>query len=177
MSSFIRLIKRLLGFPTPDPEFPEEYITMRESRDCAVAAVATAVNCSYDEARRALWHWDLPFFLESPILSNPWNVMRALRNLGAEPRRVDSLDGCVAGQTILLVHDPRNWFYGFIGQHWVVWFGQMPDGRHMVHWGQKQTFRVVSDADLQAMLNSSWPHYIIKLEGRARGRLQVPPGS
>lgn len=61
MKTLWRLIKRLLGFPMPpnDEQKAERLITMREKRDCAVAAVATACGVSYEAAHRALKHWEV----------------------------------------------------------------------------------------------------------------------
>ena len=164
--SFIRAIKKLLGFPLPprEEQVNEKLITMREERDCAVAAVATACAVSYEAAHKAIWHWNLPFFLESPLLSNPLNVVRAVRKLGFnadDKARISALlkGELPAGKTICLMHDHDS---PFLAQHWVVYMGR--DGeRYLFHWGQYQTLRVLPQDELVNMLTAGWPNCIIEV--------------
>lgn len=166
MNTLWNLLKRLLGFPQPGDD-NETYVTMREFRDCAVAALATAAGVSYDEARRALWHWDLPFFLESPLLSNPWWLASAIASLGKSPVFADNLSDLSTkdiGKTILLMHDPRGGLWGFLNQHWIVWFGRTPSGDHLVSWGAKNHLSLKTNDELETMVNAGWPKRIIRLE-------------
>ena len=169
-----KLIKRLLGFP-PAPtaeQVNEVLITMREDRDCAVAAVATAcgtamgVRCSYELASRALWHWNLPWFFESPLLSNPLNLQRGIEKLGCKVRSVkisELLRGELKpGAVICLMHDPSGDIAGTIGQHWVVWFGKDVTG-HLFHWDKSQKLRTYSEADTVDMLTSGWPNALYEI--------------
>lgn len=174
LKNLLKLIKRLLGFP-PAPtaeQVNEVLITMREERDCHVAAVATAcgtamgVRCSYEAAAKALWHWDLPFFLESPLLSNPLNLCRGIEKLGCKVRSVkisELLRGELKpGAVICLMHDPSGDIAGTIGQHWVVWFGKDATG-HLFHWGKSQKLRTYSEADTVDMLTSGWPNALYEI--------------
>jgi hypothetical protein len=169
-----KLIKRVLGFPpAPTPEqLNEVLITMREDRDCAVAAVATAcgtamgVRCSYELASRALWHWNLPWFFESPLLSNPPMMQRGMNRLGCKVRSVkisELLRGELKpGAVICLMHDPSGDIAGTIGAHWVVWFGKDATG-HLFHWGKSQKLRTYSEQDTVDMLTSGWPNALYEV--------------
>ncbi len=172
------LIKRVLGFPPAPSEEQktERLITMRESRDCHVAAVATAcgvamgVRCSYELANKALWHWNLPWILESPLLSNPLNLQRGIKKLGCEVRSVkisELLRGELKpGAVICLMHDPSGDIAGTISQHWVVWFGKDATG-HLFHWGKSQKLRTYSEQDTVDMLTSGWPNAVYSIEAQS----------
>lgn len=139
---------------------------MREDRDCAVAAVATACGVSYEKAHKALWHWNLPFFLESPLLSNPLNVQRGIAALGYKVRnvKVSELLRCEpkVGAVICLMHDPSSAIAGTINQHWVVWFGKDDTG-YLFHWGQSQALRKHNEQDTVNMLITGWPNAIYEV--------------
>lgn len=169
-----KLIKRVLGFP-PAPtaeQVNEVLITMREERDCHVPAVAVACGAAlgrrvtYEEASKALWHWNLPLFLESPLLSNPLNLQRGIEKLGCKVRSVkisELLRGELKpGAVICLMHDPSGDIAGTIGQHWVVWFGKDATG-HLFHWGKSQKLRTYSEADTIDMLTSGWPNALYEI--------------
>lgn len=173
--NLLKLIKRALGFPpAPTPEQVNEVlITMREERDCHVAAVATAcgvamgVRCSYELANKALWHWNLPWILESPLLSNPLNLQRGIKKLGCKVRSAkisELLRGELKpGAVICLMHDPSGDIAGTIGQHWVVWFGLDEHRQHLFHWGKSQKLRTYSEADTVDMLTSGWPNALYEV--------------
>jgi len=169
-----KLIKRVLGFP-PAPsaeQVNEVLITMREARDCHNAAGATAAGValgrrvSYEEASRAFNHWNLPWFTESPLLSNPLMMQRGMDRLGCKVRNVkisELLRGELKpGAVICLMHDPSGDIAGTIGQHWVVWFGKDAAG-HLFHWGKKQQLRTYSEADTVDMLTSGWPNALYEI--------------
>ncbi len=169
-----KLIKRFIGFP-PEPteeQKTERLITMREARDCHVPAVAVACGTaigrrvSYEEASKALWHWNLPWFFESPLLSNPVNLQRGIEKLGCKVRNViisELLRGELKpGAVICLMHDPSGDIAGTIGQHWVVWFGKDAAG-HLFHWGMKQALKTYSEKDTIDMLTSGWPNCIVEV--------------
>ena len=169
-----KLIKRALGFPpAPTPEqLNEVLITMREERDCHNAAGATAAGValgrrvSYEEASRAFNHWNLPWFFESPLLSNPLMMIRGMKRLGCKVRNVkisELLRGELKpGAVICLMHDPSGDIAGTIGQHWVVWMGKDIAG-HLFHWGKSQKLRTYSEADTIDMLTSGWPNALYEI--------------
>ena len=169
-----KLIKRVLGFPpAPTPEQVNEVlITMREANDCHNAAGATAAGValgrrvSYEEASRAFNHWNLPWFTESPLLSNPLMMQRGMKRLGCKVRNVkisELLRGELKpGAVICLMHDPSGDIAGTIGQHWVVWFGKDTTG-HLFHWGKKQQLRTYSEADTVDMLTSGFPNALYEV--------------
>jgi hypothetical protein len=169
-----KLIKRVLGFPpAPTPEQVNEVlITMREERDCHNAAGATAAGValgrrvSYEEAAKAFNHWNLPWFFESPLLSNPLMLQRGMKRLGCKVRSVkisELLRGELKpGAVICLMHDPSGDIAGTIGQHWVVWFGKDATG-HLFHWGKSQKLRTYSEADTVDMLTSGWPNALYEI--------------
>lgn len=175
MKTLWRLIKRLLGFPMPpnDEQKTEKLITMREKRGCAVAAVATACDVSYEAAHRALKHWDLPFFLESPLLSNPLNILRAVLSLGFEPDDKAKISELLRGElppgkAICLVHNPDGAVKGTLQQHWVVYMGRDVhlDGGYLFHWGASQTLKVLRQQEIIDMLTAGWPNCIILVKPR-----------
>jgi len=169
-----KLIKRVLGFPpAPNAEQVNEVlITMREDRDCHNSAGATAAGValgrrvSYEEAAKAFNHWNLPWFTESPLLSNPLMMQRGMKRLGCKVRSVkisELLRGELKpGAVICLMHDPSGDIAGTIGQHWVVWFGKDTAG-HLFHWGKKQQLRTYSEADTVDMLTSGWPNALYEI--------------
>lgn len=167
MKTLWRMFLELIGYPTPPrPEqIGEQFVTMRQARDCHNAAVATACQVCYEQAHKALWHFNLPWFLESPIISNPLNVKRGIAALGFTPREIllsSVLAGSAApGRIIVLVHDPRNPIFA---QHWVVWFGRSADGNHRLHWGQNQEFVLKTDAELIELVTAGWPNCIIEVQ-------------
>lgn len=167
MKTLWNLIKNFLGFPMGEP-LDEAMVTMREPRDCHVAAVATACNTTYEIASRALWHWNLPFFLESPIISNPWNVERAIRSLGFSIEYNATIEQMVnnrlpTGKVVLLVHNPDSWWKSLLMQHWIVWYGKTEEG-HRLHWGAKSDrFVYKTDDELRALVEGSWPTRVLVL--------------
>ncbi len=166
MKTLWRLIKRLLGFPMPpnDEQKTEKLITMREKRDCAVAAVATACGVSYEAAHRALNHWDLPFFLESPLLSNPLNVKRGIKALGFNPVEIGLsplLNGtAMPGKVGVLVHDPKNPIFA---QHWAVWMGKDSNDTHYLHWGLTQDLERKTKQELIDLVTLGTPNCVFEV--------------
>jgi hypothetical protein len=165
MKTLIRWLRGLLGYPMPpEPhQIGERFVTMREKRDCLVAAIATLLEVSYEAAHRLVWHFNLPGFLESPLLSNPLNAERALRKANANPRQIGltNLLNATArpGKTLVLVHDPDNPLFA---QHWVVWFG-IKNGMHQLAWGNSQTFTEKSSPELVSLVTAGWPNCIIEV--------------
>jgi hypothetical protein len=171
MKTLIRWLKLLLGYPMPPrPEqIGERLVTMREERDCLVAAIATLLEVSYEVAHRLVWHFNLPGFLESPLLSNPLNAERALKKANANPRQIgltNLLNGTARpGKVLVLVHDPENPLFA---QHWVVWFGTTPNATcdeilHMLHWGQNQDFVYKTQQEMIDLVTAGWPNCIIEV--------------
>jgi len=162
-----RMFLELIGYPTPPrPEqIGEALVTMREERDCHVAAIATACKVTYEQAHKACKHRNLPFFLESPIFSNPLNVKRGIKALGFEPVEIGLsplLNGTATpGKVGVLVHDPKNPIFA---QHWVCWFGRDVNGRHRLHWGQSQEFVIKTDAELIDLVISGWPNCVFEVK-------------
>lgn len=171
MNTFWKLIKRVLvaiynrimglfgACPLPnDEQLNEELITMRDAggRDCAVPCVGNSTGNTYEAAHAALHHADLPFFLESPLFSNPWNLYRALIVLGFWKMNVTLqmlLNGkCEAGRTIVLVKK------SFTQQHWVVWAGIDGFGNHLLFWGDSEKPVSKTPAQLSELFLTSSPN-------------------
>jgi len=171
-----KLIKRVLGFP-PAPSAEQEteiLITMRQKNDCHNAAGATAAGAalgrrvSYEEASKAFKHWDLPFWLESPIMSNPLNMVAGLKRLGCQVNDKIKISELLRGELppgkiICLMHNPAGQIAGTLGQHWVVWFGKDEGGKHLFHWGLKQALRTYGEQEVVGMLTAGWPNCIIQV--------------
>jgi hypothetical protein len=132
---------------------------MREKRDCHNAAIATACGVSYEQASKATRHIDLPGPLESPVFSNPWNLYRALLNLGYWKRNVTLTDLLTGNftpmKTIVLVHDPDDPLFS---QHWTVHAGISQAGNHLLLWGDNIVPRIVSPAKLKIYFKRGWPN-------------------
>ena len=165
VKTLIRWLKSLLGYPMPpQPEqVGETLVTMREERDCLVAAIATLLGISYEAAHKAIGHRNLPSFLESPLLSNPMVAVNSLTRLDAHPMRIGLtavLNATAApGKVLVLLHDPDS---PFLSQHWVVWFGRSVDGTHRLAWGNSQEFIFKSDAEMIDLVTKGWPNCIIE---------------
>ena len=171
VKTLLNWLKSLLGYPMPPrPEqVGERFVTMREERDCLVAAIATLLGVSYEVAHRLVWHFNLPWFLESPLLSNPLNAERALKKANANPRQIgltNLLNGTAhPGKVLVLVHDPDNPLFA---QHWVVWFGTTPNATcdeilHMLHWGQNQDFVYKTQQEMIDLVTAGWPNCMIEV--------------
>jgi hypothetical protein len=132
---------------------------MRENRDCHNAAIATACGVSYEQASKATRHIDLPGPLESPVFSNPWNLYRALVNLGFWKRNIN-LTALLKGdfepmRTIVLVHDPDNPLFQ---QHWTVHAGISMAGNHLLLWGDREVPRIKSPEDMKTLFKRGFPN-------------------
>lgn len=159
----IERIKLLLGYPPkPQPhQVNEKFTTMRLDRDCLPVAISNATGKTYEECYLAVGHKDLPFWLESPLLSNPFNAVRALRKLGFNPDdtiTVNSLRSHPewAGKVMILTHNPKSVIASFWQQHWVVWDGEV-NGLHRIIWGTSQNYKYYSHEALTALFESGWP--------------------
>ena len=165
MKTIWKMLLELLGYPTPPkPEqIGEKLVTMRQTRDCHNAAVATACGVTYEQAHKALWHFNLPLFFESPLLSNPLNVKRGVEALGFKAAEIglQALLNSTAkpGRVIVLVHDPRNPLFA---QHWVVWLGYN-DGQHELSWGDSQTPKRKGSAELIDLVTGGWPNCVFEV--------------
>lgn len=165
VKTLIRWLKGLLGYPMPPrPEqVGEVLVTMREKRDCLVAAIATLLGITYEAAHRLVWHFNLPGFLESPLLSNPLNAERALKKANANPRQIgltNLLNGTAhPGKVLVLVHDPKNPIFA---QHWLVWFG-IKNGQHQLAWGNSQTLVEKTSPELVELVTAGWPNCLIEV--------------
>jgi hypothetical protein len=171
MKTIWRMFLELIGFPTPPrPEqIGERLVTMRQPRDCHNPMVATLCGVSYEQAHKALWHFNLPFFLESPLLSNPLNVKRGIRKLGFEPVEIGLsplLDGeAKPGKVGVLVHDPANPIFA---QHWVVWMGMQASAAgdelfHVLHWGQTQQLVYKTQRELIDLVTLGTPNCVFEV--------------
>ena len=164
----------LFGWPMPpsDEQIGEKLVTMRESRDCHVPVIANTCGKTYEQAHKASWHFNLPWFLESPIFSNPWNVCRAIRSLGFDAD--DSITWAQiksrklpVGKLIILVHEPSNDVKGTLMQHWVTLEKYRADGSFGLHWGKKQELVYKSESDLLALFKSGIPACAILVKDKA----------
>ena len=165
VKTLLNWLKGLLGYPTPPrPEqVGEALVTMREERDCLVAAIATLLSISYEAAHKAIGHRNLPSFLESPLLSNPMVAVNSLKRLDAHPMRIGLTAVLNAtatpGKVLVLIHDPES---PLLSQHWVVWFGRSVDSTHRLAWGNSQEFILKSDAEMIDLVTKGWPNCIIE---------------
>lgn len=188
MKHFLKLIKRvfvaiysrimgLLGVcPLPsEAQKDEKLITMRcaGGRDCHVPVIANTCGVTYEQAHKASWHFNLPWLLESPLISNPWNVCRAIRSLGFHAD--DSITWAQiksrklpVGKLIILVHEPSNDVKGTLMQHWVTLEEYREDGFFGLHWGKKQELVYKSEAELLALFKSGIPACAILVKDKAK---------
>ena len=167
MKTLIRWLKSLLGYPMPPrPEqVGEQLVTMREARDCLVAAIATLLGITYEAAHKAIGHRNLPSFLESPLLSNPMVAVNSLKRLGQSPVLIGLTSllnaTAVSGKVLVLLHDPDNPIFS---QHWVVWFGRSADGKHRLAWGNSQEFVLKADNEMIELVTKGWPNCMIEVK-------------
>ena len=172
VKTLIRWIKGLLGYPMPPEPYQigERFVTMREERDCLVAAIATLLGITYEAAHKAIGHRNLPSFLESPLLSNPMVAVNSLKRLGQSPVLIGLtalLNGSAkAGKVLVLVHDPDNPYFA---QHWVVWFGITHNSTgdellHKFHWGQNQTPVYKTQQELIDLVTAGAPNCMIEVK-------------
>lgn len=142
---------------------PRQVVLMQceGKRDCAVAAIGTACNVSYDQAAKALNHVDLPGSLESPILSNPWNLYRALIRLGFWKKNITLTmllaDDAKAYDTIVLVKE------SFLKQHWVVYAGTQINEKtgkmqYRFLWGDSDNVRIKSEEETILLFLTAGPN-------------------
>lgn len=162
----IQRIKEFFGYPTPPQphQIGEKLVTMRQPRDCHTPMAATLCGVTYEQAHKALWHFNLPFFIESPLLSNPLNVKRGIKKLGFEPVEIGLtplLEGnATPGKVGVLVHDRRNpWLF----QHWVCWFGKDAVGNHLLHWGVCQELVPVPQKEFVEMVLYGFPNCVFEV--------------
>jgi hypothetical protein len=134
-------------------------ILMEQERDCLVAALATATQASYDAAESALFHKNLPGMLESPIFGNPINAYKALLKLGYWKKNV-TMTELLSGKaepmkTVVLLHNPDA---PIMTQHWVVYAGKDPYGKHLLLWGNSKVAKAVDDKTLEEFYRRGWPN-------------------
>lgn len=178
--SIMENIWAMLGYPRkPQPhQVGEAIVTQREDRDCLVVAVANACKISYEKAHGAVHHADLPFFFESPIMSNHWNAFRTLESLGKNTRELGEIDDLLrpdyqqyAGRILLLLHDPTSTVSSIVNQHWVVWNGYFPEmERHALLWGNSQLEKLKKHPTLEKMFTAGWPDCGIIIEWKEHGK-------
>ena len=135
-------------------------ITMQHQTDCEVAAIATALQISYDEAKSALRWQTLPFNANNPIYGNPYNLYIALINLKhwkANKTLTQLLKGDYEpGKCIVLIHNPSN---PIMKQHWVVLGAKRPDhGGFEVFWGDSESPRFITEKMLKEYFLAGWPN-------------------
>ena len=167
MKTILRWLRGLLGYPMPpEPhQIGERFVTMREARDCLVAAIATLLGITYEAAHKAIGHRNLPSFLESPLLSNPMVAVNSLKRLNSSPMLIGLTPllnaTAVSGKVLVLLHDPDNPYFA---QHWVVWFGRGSlDGQHRLAWGNSQEFVLKTDAELIELVTKGAPNCVIEV--------------
>jgi len=135
-------------------------ITMQHQTDCEVAAIATALQISYDEAKSALRWQKLPFNANNPIYGNPYNLYIALMNLKhwkANKTLTQLLKGDYKPyKTIALLHDPKS---PIMKQHWVVLGAKGRDhGDLEVFWGDSEAPRLITEKMLKEYFLAGWPN-------------------
>jgi hypothetical protein len=134
-------------------------ITMQYQTDCEVAAIATALQISYDEAKKLLDWRRLPKGLENPILGNPWNLYRALVDAGywkSNKTLTQLLKGdYIPYKTIVLLHDPKS---PIMKQHWVVLGNRLSNKQYEIYFGNDELPEIVSDTTLKGYFLAGWPN-------------------
>lgn len=133
-------------------------ILMREERDCHNAAIGTACQVTYEQASRATGHINLPGPFESPIISNPWNLYRALINLGFWKRNIVLHDILTCNyehdKTIVLLHAPND---PYLSQHWIVLSTCDVFGFYKAYFGDKTEPRFIRRDDFSQMFLAGQP--------------------
>ena len=135
-------------------------ITMQHQTDCEVAAIATALQISYDEAKSALRWQTLPFNANNPVFGNPYNLYSALMNLN-HWKMNKTLDQLLKGdykpyKTIALLHHPKS---PIMKQHWVVLGAKGRDhGDLEVFWGDSASPRRITEKMLKEYFLAGWPN-------------------
>ncbi len=166
VKTILRWLRGLLGYPMPpEPhQIGERFVTMREERDCLVAAIATLLGIAYEAAHKAIGHRNLPSFLESPLLSNPMVAVNSLKRLNRSPMLIGLTSllnaTAISGKVLVLVHDPDNPIFS---QHWVVWFGRSVDGKHRLAWGNSQEFVLKTDNEMIELVTKGAPNCVIEV--------------
>lgn len=135
-------------------------ITMQHQTDCEVAAIATALQISYDEAKSALRWQKLPFNANNPIFGNPLNLYRALVDAGywkINKTLTQLLKGDYTPyKTIALLHDHKS---PIMKQHWVVLGAKGRDhGGFEVFWGDSESPRFITEKMLKEYFLAGWPN-------------------
>ena len=134
-------------------------ITMQHQTDCEVAAIATALQISYDEAKSALRWQKLPFNANNPIYGNPYNLYIALMNLKhwkANKTLTQLLKGdYIPYKTIVLLHDPKS---PIMKQHWVVLGNRLSNKQYEIYFGNDELPEIVSDTTLKGYFLAGWPN-------------------
>lgn len=161
----------LFGWPMPptDEQKEEKLVTMRESRDCAVAALATACEIPYEAAHNALFHANLPFFLESPVMSNPKWLCDAIERAGFKADDAAKITQLIngdlpKGKVICLMHNPANAILATLQSHWVVFMGIDDQNNYLFHWGRSQNIRCLKKAEMVELLTAGWPNCCIVIK-------------
>ena len=132
-------------------------VTMRHQTDCEVAAIATAANVSWEQARDALNWRELPLGAENPVFGNPENVRAAIEKLGYKAINRTWLEvrtEAQPGKTLVLLHDPKN---PLLAQHWVVLAAREGD-RLGFHWGDGGPIKWLSAVRAVEMWTAGWPN-------------------
>ena len=135
-------------------------VLMRYQTDCEVAALATALNITWEEAQKALDWQRLPKGLENPVFGNPWNLYRALIDIGywkANKTLIQLLKGdYTPGKCIVLIHNPSS---PTLQQHWVVLGAKRHDhSGYEVFWGDSESPRFITEKMLKEYFLAGWPN-------------------
>lgn len=133
---------------------------MRSKTDCEVAALATALNITWEESQKALDWRRLPKGLENPVFGNPLNIYHALVDLGhwkANKTLMQLLQGdYTPGKCIVLIHNPSN---PTLQQHWVVLGAKKHDhSGYEVFWGDSEAPRFITEKMLKEYFLAGWPN-------------------
>lgn len=137
-------------------------VAQRFDTDCEVAALATATDKTWEEARGAVGWRDLPGPIENPVFGNPANVSAAANRLGWQAVEIGLTPvleyRATPGRVLVLVHALDH---PYQAQHWVVWFGGA-DGHHCFAWGDgKVTWRKA--AEVVDLVTGGWPNCVMEL--------------
>jgi hypothetical protein len=159
------LLLFLLLISTIASATPPSIVLMREVQDCEESVIGTVCGVPWEQAHEALKKQGTPNSLESPIRGNPASLKAAIERLGfrtTETGLTPVLSGSApADRTIMLFHVPGS---PYLKQHWAVWGGLRPDGKHMVYMGDREAPHVYNAANFCTYLTGGWPNCVFRVD-------------
>jgi len=133
-------------------------VTMKQHRDCLVAALATVLQTTWERAAEMIGHRDLKCPLTSLLYSTHWKLRKTLDDHGIDYQEVKSMHEWVPGKTIVLIHKPGNFISRMLAKHWVVYLGKDASGNTVyLAWGNHDSAVTRTAFDMLEMFTGSWP--------------------